>query len=101
MIRRRGGVRRNPGARMSELARRLEMRNPPFHPDFLVWVIQPSTPSPHLRTLLWEDWCLSLQKAARELRSKTSRKLYLQHGKSSTRETADGTFIDLVWWKGE
>ena len=46
MIRRRGGVRRTPGARMFEFARRLEMRNPPFHPDFLGWVISPSTPSP-------------------------------------------------------
>ena len=41
MIRRRGGVRRTPGVRMFEFARRLEMRNPPFHPDFLGWVIIP------------------------------------------------------------
>ena len=85
---------------MFEFARRLEMRNPPFHPDFLGWVIQPFHSIPPPSNLLWYDWCLSLQKAARELRSKTSRKLYLQHGKSSTRETADGTFIDLVWWRG-
>ena len=48
MIRRRGGVRRTAGVRMFEFARRLEMRNPPFHPDFLGWVTQPphSTPPP-------------------------------------------------------
>ena len=60
MIRRRGGVRRNPGARMSELARRLEMRNPPFHPDFLGWVIQPpplhpTTFTPPLGRLVFES----------------------------------------------
>jgi hypothetical protein len=60
MIRRRGGVRRIPGARMSELRVDSRCANTPFHPDFLGWVIQPpplhpTTFKPPLGRLVFES----------------------------------------------